>query len=160
VSSVDARIAPRNARTLNGLRTNAFAAVVMILIEFGLGVGVNIYATLPASDSGTGLLPAFSRAVTDGPIVLTVHALLGTILLITGLAAVVRASLARRPLLISMTSSALLALIVAWFAGATFVGDQASGASLAMAIATGLAILCYALILFIVPGTAAGDRQR
>lgn len=160
MSSVDARIAPRTARTLNGLRTNAFAAVVMLLIEFGLGVGVNLDATLPAADAGKGLLPAFGRAVTDGPIVLTVHALLGTTLLITGLAAVVRASLARRPLFVGLTSSALLALVVAWFAGARFVGDQASGASLAMASATGLSILCYALILFVVPGTAAGDRQR
>ncbi len=156
MSSGDAR----NARTLNGLRTNVFAAVVMILIEFGLGVGVNLYATLPTADSGTGLLPAFSRAVTSGPIVLTVHALLGTILLITGLTAVVRASLVRRPLCLGLTSSALLALIVAWLSGARFVGDQANGASLAMALATALTILCYALILFVVPGTVAGNRQR
>jgi len=158
MSSVDARTAPRTARTLNGLRTNAFAAVVMILLQFGLGVGVNLYATLPASDAGQGLLAAFGRAVSGGPIVLTVHALLGTLLLITGLAAVVRASLARRPLYIGLTSSALLAIIVAWLSGARFVGDQTNGASLAMAIATGLAILCYALILFVVPATAAGDR--
>jgi hypothetical protein len=157
VSSVDERLAPSATASLNGLRTNSFAAVVMLLIEFALGVGVNIDAKLPASDFGKGLFPAFGGAVTGGPIVLTLHALLGTILLITGISAVVRASLARRPLLIGITSIALLAIIVAWLSGSTFVGDTAARASLAMALATGLTIACYALILFVVPRTRAED---
>jgi hypothetical protein len=157
VSSVDERLAPSDTATLNGLRSNSFAAVVMLLIEFGLGVGVNIFARLPGSDSRKGLLPAFGGAVTGGPIVLTLHALLGTILVSTGISAVVRASLARRPLLIGITGIALLAIIVAWLSGSTFVGDMAARASLAMALATGFTIACYALILFVVPGTTAED---
>jgi hypothetical protein len=153
VTTADEPTVPSNTRTLDGLRTNSFAAVVMLLIEFALGVGVNLYATLPASDHGKGLLPAFGRAVTGGPIILTLHALLGTILLITGVSAVVRAALTHQPVLMTVTGIALLAIIVAWLSGSRFVGDMANGSSFAMAIATGVTILCYALILFIVPGT-------
>jgi hypothetical protein len=53
----------------------------------------------------------------------------------------------------TVTGIALLAIIVAWLSGSRFVGDMANGSSLAMAIATGVTILSYALILFIVPGT-------
>jgi hypothetical protein len=164
VSSVDERRAANNKATLNGLRANSFAAVVMLLIEFYLGVGANIYAKLPVAGSGKALFPAFGDAVTGGPIVLTLHALLGTILLITGISAVVRASLTRRPLLIVITSTALLAIIVAWLSGSKFAGDMADSASMAMALATGLSIACYALILFVAPQprlkTDNGEKPR
>ena len=154
MSSVDERLAPISTRTLKGLRANSFAAVVMLLFELALGVGVNLFSKLPASDSGKALHPAFGSAVTGGTIILTLHALLGTILLITGISAFVRASLTRQPLLIVITSIALLAIIAAWLSGSKFVGDMANGASLAMGLATGVTILCYAVILFVVPGSS------
>ena len=124
----------------------------MLLLEFSLGVGVNLYATPPAVDSGKSLLPAFGSAVTGGPVVLAVHAVLGTVLLITGVSAVVRASLVRETALIVITGVSLLGIIVAWMSGSRFVGTMANGASMTMAVATGVSILGYALILFIVPG--------
>jgi hypothetical protein len=123
----------------------------MLLIEFGLGVGVNTYAKLPLADSGKSLLPAFGRAVTGGPMVLTLHALLGTLLLITGVSVVVRAARIRNNVLLALASVALVAIVVAWLSGARFVGDAADGASLAMALATGVTILCYVIILFVAP---------
>jgi hypothetical protein len=154
LTTVEEERARDSAGRLNGLRANSLAAIVMLLIEFGLGVGVNIYAKLPSADSGKSLLPAFGRAVTGGPIVLTLHALLGTLLLITGISAVVRAALIRNNVLLAVASVALVAIIVAWLSGARFVGDAADGASLAMALATGVTILCYVIILFVAPRPA------
>jgi len=154
VTSMEERNAPSGVKALNGLRTNSFAAIVMLLLEFGLGVGVNLYATLPASDHGKALFPAFGSAVTGGPVVLAIHAVLGTILLITGISAVVRASLVRQSVLIAMTGVSLLGIVVAWLSGARFVGTTANGASLTMAVATGVSILCYVVVLFIVPGSS------
>jgi hypothetical protein len=136
---------------VSGLRSNSLAAIVMLLAEFGLGQGVSLYAGPPASDHGKGLLAAFGGAVTDGPVVLVLHALLGTLLLVTGVAAVARAVLVRRMPLIAAAGTALLAILVAWLSGARFAGHTNDGASLAMALATGLALLCYAVILFIAP---------
>lgn len=136
----------------SGLRPNALAAVVMLLIEFGLGIGVNLYSTLPAADLGKGLFPGFGAAVTHGPTLLIVHALLGTLLLATGATAVVRSLRLRRLPQITLTSTALVGLLVAWLSGSSFVGKQTNGASLTMALATAAAMLCYTLILFITAG--------
>lgn len=138
------------------LRANSFAAIVMLLVEFGLGVGVNLYATLPSSDRATALLPAFAHAVTRGPVVLATHAVLGTLLLATAISAVVRASFIRQTPLIVITGISLVGIIAAWFSGARFVGTMANSASMTMAIATAVSILCYALILLIVPGSRIG----
>jgi uncharacterized membrane protein len=146
-------------KRVTGLRTNSFAAIVMLLIEFALGVGVNLYATLPGSDTGRSVLPAFGHAVTGGPVVLALHAILGTLLLVTGTTAVVRAALIRRTMLIAVTTVALLSIIVAWLSGARFVGSMADGASMAMATATAVSLLSYALILFVVPAVMPTDRK-
>jgi hypothetical protein len=150
VTSIDRRPAPGNVRGLNGLRANSLSVVVILLIEFGLGISVNLFAKLPASDHGKGMLPAFGGAVTGGPVVLGLHAILGTFLLAGGIAAFVRAILIRRPLLTGLTSVALLSIVVAWISGTRFVGSTDNGASLSMALAAVVSILCYMLILFLV----------
>ena len=150
MTSIDRRPAPGNVRGLNGLRANSLSVVVILLIEFGLGISVNLFAKLPASDHGKAMLPAFGGAVTGGPVVLGLHAILGTFLLAGGIAAFVRAILIRRPLLTGLTSVALLSIVVAWISGTRFVGSTDNGASLSMALAAVVSILCYVLILFLV----------
>lgn len=159
MTSVQERDAPQNTKALDGLRANSFAAIVMLLLEFGLGVGVNLYATLPTPDHGKALLPAFGGAVSGGPVVLAIHALLGTILLITGVSAVVRVSLLRRRALIVIAGASLLGIVVAWISGARFVGTMTNGASMAMAVANAVSILCYSLILFIVPRSTTQEGK-
>lgn len=139
----------------SGLRPNALAAIVMLLIEFGLGIGVNLYSALPAADLGKSLFPGFGAAITHGPALLILHAVLGTLLLVTGVTAVVRSLRLRRLPQIGLAGTGLLGLLVAWLAGSSFVGRQSNGASLAMALATAVAMLCYTLILFITSGRPA-----
>ncbi len=134
---------------ISGLRANALAGLIMLLIEYSLGISVNLYSTLPASDRGKTLFAGPVAAVGNGPVLVTLHALLGTLLLVTGTAAVVRASrLGARPL-IALSGTALLATLIAWLSGSAFVGHQKDSASLAMALAAAAAILCYALVIFI-----------
>jgi len=84
------------ARSDRALRITAFFAVVMILIQFGLGMWQNLYGSVPASDNGKGAFTAFGDAVTNGPAVLATHAVLGTLLLLTGLVIVIRSIVSRR----------------------------------------------------------------
>jgi hypothetical protein len=132
-----------------GLRPNCFAAVVMLLLEYGLGIWVNLYVQIPASDHGKGTFAAFGAAVADGPAALALHALLGTLLLVTAVTLIFRAVLARKTVTTVIGVVALLAIITAWLSGARFTGASASGASFSMATATGLALLCYVIILFV-----------
>ena len=76
--------------------------------------------------------------------------MLGTLLLIGAVTVLIRAVHTHSPPLIALAALALAAIIAAWLYGARFVGTTTNGASLAMAIATGIAILAYILILFLV----------
>jgi hypothetical protein len=119
------------------------------VVEYGLGMWTNVYATLPAADQGKATFAAFGNAVTRGPVGLALHALLGTLLIVTAVSVVVRASLVGRPPLIVVGCVGLAAILAAWLSGATFVGNGDNGATFGMALATGIAILAYATIVFI-----------
>jgi hypothetical protein len=154
------RPADPTAKRFADLRANCLAAVVMLLLEFGLGMGVNLYGHLPASDHGRSTFDAFGHAVANGPVGLSLHALLGTLLLVTSIGAVVRAVLAGRRPIIALSGVALLAILAAWGSGAKFVGDMANSASLTMALATAVALLCYVIILFVPTEVRSGRRTE
>jgi hypothetical protein len=147
------------AARLSGLRANSFAAIVILLVEYGLGVWVNLYGHLPAADRGAGIATGFARAVSDGPAGLSVHAVLGAVLVLSAVTAFVRAVLVRRWVMIGATVIGLLAIVMAALSGASFVGDRSDGASLGMAAGAGLAIGAYALVLLLSAG-AAGPARR
>lgn len=140
---------PKAGPLIRGLRGNSLAAVVMLLIQYCLGISVNLYSTLPASDHGKSLFAGFTSAVGDGPLLLSLHALLGTLLLLTASAALVRSLRLAVTAPIALTALALLAITIAWLAGSQFVGHMKNGASLTMAFAAAVAILCYAIVIFL-----------
>jgi len=151
-------LSPQQGPRRSGLRANALAAVVMLLLEYSLGISVNLYSTLPPTDHDKSLFAGFTSAVGNGPLLLSLHALLGTLLIITASIAVIRSTrLAAKPL-IALTAIALLAIIVAWMSGSDFVGHMKNGTSLSMALATAVAILCYTLTLFLL-GTSRRSPQ-
>jgi hypothetical protein len=93
---------------------------------------------------------------------LSIHAVLGAFLVVTAVAAVVRALLVRRRALVAATAVGLIAIVVAALSGASFVGNGSNGASMSMAVTGGVAIGAYALVLLLsvsAPG-AATDRHR
>src|SRR5947207_1883948 len=68
---------PRRA----GLRQLSVTMLVMLVIQYGLGIILNLYVAVPASDAHAGILTEIATA----PLVLTVHAILGIALIGTGL---------------------------------------------------------------------------
>jgi hypothetical protein len=134
-----------SARQLAALRGNSFGALAMLIVQFAIGVSVNLYVTVPATDRGGGVLGAIGRALSNGPVALGVPASLGLLLVLTAVALVVRSILSRQPAAIPLSVVGLLAIIAAALSGGRFVSDGGpTGASLAMALATAVAMLCYA----------------
>lgn len=133
----DIRVPPAASR-LTALRGNCMGAAVLLIVQFGLGIGVNLYVTLPARKSF--LSTVFGSAV------LAVHAIVALALLGAAIGALVRAVRARHA--VAFTSVGLAAIVAAAAAGASFVGNQANGASLAMALATAVAMFCYLAAIF------------
>jgi len=133
----DTQVPPATTR-LAVLRGNCMGAAVLLIIQFGLGMGVNLYVTLPARKS-------FLSTV-FGSGVLAAHAIVALALLGAAIAALIRAIRARRA--VAFASVGLAAILAAAAAGASFAGNQSNGASLAMALATAVAMFCYLAAVF------------
>jgi len=86
--------------------------------------------------------------------VLAVHAGLGLLLLVAAVNVLTRAIRARHRFAIAASVTGLLAIAGAAVSGASFVSDSKAGASMAMAVLTGIALMCYLGNLFVVRQTA------
>jgi len=150
--------APQSSSRNRGVRANAFAVALLILVQYGLGMWVNLYETTPVSGRGKGPFAAFGAAVAHGPVALTLHALVGTLLVLSAIALVIRAVMARKRAATVLSGVGLVAIISAWFAGASFVGSGKDGDSFGMALSAAVALLCYVTILFRGDGPSALSR--
>ena len=136
--SQDTQVPPAAASRLTALRGNCMGAAVLLIVQFGLGIGVNLYVTLPAHKS------FFSTVF--GSATLAVHAIVALALVGAAISALVRAIRARRA--VAFTAVGLAAILAAAIFGASFVGSQGNGASLGMALATAVAMFCYLAAIF------------
>jgi hypothetical protein len=122
----------------------------MLIVQFAIGTVVNLYATVPATDKGSGMLAAIGRALTNGPASLATHAGLGLLIVLAAVALVARSIITRHTASIVLSIIGLAAIASAALNGARFVADGGqAGASLAMALSTAIAMLCYALGLLL-----------
>jgi hypothetical protein len=140
------RAARTTDRQLAVLRGNTFGVLAMLIVQFAIGIVVNLYATIPAADKGSGIFGAIGKALTNGPASLATHAGLGLLIVLAAIALVVRSIVARHTASIVLSAIGLVAIVAAAFNGARFVADGGpANASLAMALSTAVAMLCYAL---------------
>ena len=133
----DTRVPPAAPR-LATLRGNCMGAAVLLIVQFGLGIGLNLYVTVPTGKS------FFATVVSSG--LLAVHAIVALALLGASISALVRAIRVRRA--VAFTAAGLAAIVVAAGAGVSFAGSQGNGASLTMALATAVAMFCYLAAVF------------
>jgi hypothetical protein len=146
-------------RDLYRLRGQTFGLLVMLIIQFGIGIAVNLYVTVPGADTGSGIFGAVGKALSSGSASLAAHAGLGLLIILAALGLIVRAIILRHTPTIVLSVLGLLSTLAAAFNGARFVSDGGpSNASLAMALAAGGAMLWYAILLFVLANTEArGD---
>jgi hypothetical protein len=124
---------------LEGLRRVSLAALVMLVVQYGLGIILNLYIAVPASDAHAGIM----QEIASGPAMLTLHALLGLGLIGAGVVLLVRAVRLEDRMIAVLAAAGLTAIGGAFASGEIFVHNGQSGASLAMALLTGVALLCY-----------------
>ena len=136
----------RSTRRVKALRRASFASLVLLLIQYGLGMYSNIYVTVPSADKGGG----FGKAISNGPAALSVHAVLAILLILAAIGLLVQAMLARCWTILAAAVIALITIIGAAFSGANFTnnGGQDS-ASMTMAVLAGVAMLCYGTVLYL-----------
>ena len=62
---------------LEAVRQVSLAALVMLVVQYGLGIILNLYIAVPSSDAHAGIM----QEIANGPLMLTGHALLGLALI-------------------------------------------------------------------------------
>ena len=144
----DSETGATTAARLERIRMASFGALTMLFLQFVLGAAYSLYGAAPTAKKSVGL---FSSPL------LAIHVVLGILLLIAAAMLVFRVAQARAGAALLVTSVVgLIAIIGAAGAGSSFAQDGANGASLGMAIATAVAMLCYTVNLVILPH---GKRQ-
>src|SRR6516165_8326475 len=99
------------AGQLGIVRRISLGMVVALLVQYALGMVVNLYVTLPARDQGGGILAAVGRAFANGPAAVAVHAGLGLLLIVGGINLVVRSVRSRHRALIWLSAVSLLSIL-------------------------------------------------
>jgi heme A synthase len=127
-------------RQFGRLRGWSMGAMVILILQYALGMGVNLFIT-----TGKG---GFSEAFKNGP-VLALHTILGLLLVLVAIVLLVQAITARHPAAITASAVGLAAIIGAAGSGISFLKSGTNGASMGMAMATAVAFLCYTLCLFL-----------
>jgi hypothetical protein len=133
------------------VRRITFGIGIGLLVQYALGVAVNVYVTVPKRDHGGGTMAAFGRAVSNGPAALAVHTVFGVLLLLGTVNLVIRAFQTGNRLVAVLAAVTFLAILGAAFSGAGFVDSGRGSASLTMGLLTGLALLCSLITLFVLP---------
>jgi hypothetical protein len=144
--TVTAAVPAQQARRLSALRRASLASLVMLIVQFGLGIGVNLYVILPKAGSGGRKI---SQAFSNGP-ALALHVVLGLLLIVAAIGLLVQAVMARHGRVIALAALGLVAIAAAAMQGFSFVHDSTNAASMGMAVATAVAMLCYVVTLFVV----------
>jgi hypothetical protein len=142
------------ARLALNLRRTSFANLVLLLVEFGLGMGVNLFVNVPGADQGVGTAKGFGKAF-SGPPAIATHAGIGVLLFLGATMVAVRALRVGFALAASSVV-AWLAIIGAAVQGATFISSGQNSDSMTMAVLTGVALLCYSFNLYVL---GAPDRS-
>jgi hypothetical protein len=127
-----------------------------VIVQYALGIWVNLYVTVPARDQGGGFLTAIGRSLANGPVALGIHAGLGLLLVLGSISLVVRSVLSRNGALIAASAVFFLALLGAASSGASFVDTGRDSASASMAMLTGVALICSLISLY-VTGNRSGE---
>ena len=108
-----------------GLRQASLAILIVLIVQFALGISVNLYVTLPAAGH-RGHASWFGNGA-----LLALHAALGMFLVLAAIFVLVRAIMARYVTLIVTSAAGLVAILLA------FSSDPASPISSATATPSG-----------------------
>jgi hypothetical protein len=135
-SAAPANAAGTPATSAARLTSASFGLVVMLIVQFVLGIAQNLYGTAPSTGHSIGI---FSSAL------LGTHFTWGVLTIIASIVFLIQAIRAKVRFATITGVVGLLALAGAAGAGSSFTQNGANGASFGMALAGAIALLCYCL---------------
>ena len=104
------------------LRWGSLVVLVLVVVEYGIGMYVNLYIAIPRADRGHSV----GSAIANGPAMLSIHVVIGLLLGLGTLGVLVQAAITRRPTAIVLSAAGLFALAFASATGASFTSTGSS----------------------------------
>jgi hypothetical protein len=134
--------------------------IVLLLVQFGIGMGVNLFVGITRRHPGaeaheffSGVFRSVQWAILHGPVALAIHASLGLILAVGSIVLIVRAVRSHRRGSVWATAVGAFFVLGAGFNGGSFLNYNEDVNSLLMALFLGAALLSYAVNLYLLTKT-------
>lgn len=147
---------------LKDTRISFLVALAVLIVQFLLGMGVNLFVTVPTNHPGSnppeyfsGVAQSVSWALLHGPALLILHASLGLLLVVASIGVLVRSRQTRIRAVVVSAAIGALAVLAAGFNGGSYLNYHEDFSSMIMAGAFGVAVLSYAVGLYLTARPAA-----
>jgi len=142
-------------RRVGVLRRRTATTLVLLVVQFVVGMSVNLYVTIPTHHPGAGSGPYLSGAVasvlwsfSSGLPLLIIHVVIGIVLLLNGVELVLHAVRSHRgPAPTWLAAVGLAAILFAGFNGASFLKYNLNISPMLMSVGFAVAVVCYVVIL-------------
>jgi hypothetical protein len=150
-----------NPKASERLRPQVFGAIVLICVQSGIGMFVNLFVTIPRHHAGAnpanyfgGSMRSVAWAIDHGAVALAIHVVLGLLLAIMVIGIVARAFAIGRTSLIVWSTLGALGTIGAGFTGAGFLDFTEDVSSFFMAMLAFASLVCFAVVVYLPSPTA------
>jgi hypothetical protein len=148
-------------------RRASFAAILMLIVQFMLGMAVNLFVVIPKNHPGSnppeyfsGVAQSVAWALLHGHVLLILHAGFGLVLVFASVGTLVQAIRSRSRDLIVTASFGAFGVIGAGFNGGSYLNYHEDFSSMIMATGFAVAMVAYATGLFLLPRTPIASASR
>ena len=140
------------------LRNGFLATLILLVVQFVLGMAVNLFVKVPLDHPGanppeyfSGVLQSVTWAVVQGPFLLILHTSLGLLLVVVGLGVLVRAIQSRSRGMIVTAATGALGVLAAGFNGGSYLNYHEDFSSMLVASFFAIAVTAYVVGLWLSP---------
>jgi hypothetical protein len=148
------------------MRNQFLGTLIFLIIQFLVGMAVNLFVTIPTDHPGakppeyfSGVAQSVTWAILHGHVLLQIHAVLGLLLVLNAFGLLVAAIRSRARDLIWVTSLGFLGVLGAGFNGGSFLNYNEDFSSMLMAALFAWAVIAYAVGLFVTGRPAAAPAS-
>jgi hypothetical protein len=144
------------------MRDQFLGSLIFLIVQFLLGMAVNLFVTIPTNHPGanppeyfSGVAQSVTWAIRHGHVLLIRHASLGLILVLNAVGLLITAIRMRSRDLITVTGFGLFGILGAGFNGGSFLNYNQDFSSMLMASLFAVAVVAYSVGLFVTGRPAA-----
>jgi hypothetical protein len=148
------------------MRDQFLGTLIFLMIQFLLGIAVNLFVTIPTNHPGAnppeyfgGVVQSVTWAMLHGHILVILHASIGLLLVLNALGLLVAAIRVRQRDLITVTGFGLFGVLAAGFNGGSFLNYNQDFSSMLMATFFAIAVVAYAVGLLVTGRTSSDSAS-